>query len=111
MGHSDSITYQFGVTLPIKDGMLASGSQDRRLILWDLFKVGEEQAQEECRRYGCPELFMMHAGHTGAVTDLSWCPYKDWTIGSVADDNIVHLWEIDKIYLMPRELMWKKFWI
>lgn len=96
MGHSDSITsLEFS---PHKDGMLASGSQDRRLILWDLFKVGEEQAQEDAED-GCPELFMMHAGHTGAVTDLSWCPYKDWTIGSVADDNIVHLWEIGKTLL------------
>lgn len=96
MGHSDSITsLEFS---PHKDGMLASGSQDRRLILWDLFNVGEEQAQEDAED-GCPELFMMHAGHTGAVTDLSWCPYKDWTIGSVADDNIVHLWEIGKTLL------------
>lgn len=96
MGHSDSITsLEFS---PHKDGILASGSQDRRLILWDLFKIGEEQAQEDAED-GCPELFMMHAGHTGAVTDLGWCPYKEWTIGSVADDNIVHLWEVGKTLL------------
>lgn len=93
MGHSDSITcLEFS---PHKDGIIASGSQDRRLIIWDLFKIGEEQQQEDAED-GCPELFMMHAGHTGAVTDLSWCPFKDWTIGSVADDNIVHLWEVSK---------------
>lgn len=91
MGHLDSITaLEFS---PHRDGILASGSQDRRLILWDLFKVGEEQAQEDAED-GCPELFMMHAGHTGGVTDLSWCPYRDWTVASVADDNIVHLWEV-----------------
>lgn len=91
MGHSDSIScLEFS---PHKDGIIASGSQDRRLIVWDLFKIGEEQQQEDAED-GCPELFMMHAGHTGAVTDLSWCPYKNWTLGSVADDNIVHLWEI-----------------
>lgn len=104
MGHSDSITsLEFS---PFKDGILASGSQDRRLILWDLFKIGEEQAQEDAED-GCPELFMMHAGHTGAVTDLSWCPYKDWTLASVADDNIVHLWEVSKSLLdveVPLEL-------
>ena len=66
--------------------------------VWDLFKIGEEQQQEDAED-GCPELFMMHAGHTGSVTDLSWCPYKDWTIGSVADDNIVHLWEVGKSLL------------
>ncbi|EMG50026.1 hypothetical protein G210_4989 [Candida maltosa Xu316] len=91
MGHSEGITsMEFS---PHKDGILASGSQDRRVIIWDLFKIGEEQQQEDAED-GCPELFMMHAGHTAGVTDLSWCPFKDWTLGSVADDNIVHLWEI-----------------
>lgn len=93
MGHSDSITcLEFS---PHRDGILSSGSQDRRLIIWDLFKIGEEQQQEDAED-GCPELFMMHAGHTGAVSDLSWCPFQDWTVGSVADDNIVHLWEMSK---------------
>ncbi|CAH6720240.1 histone acetyltransferase type B subunit 2 [[Candida] jaroonii] len=91
MGHSDAITsLEFS---PTKDGIVASGSQDRRLMIWDLSKIGEEQVQEDAED-GCPELFMMHAGHTGGVTDLSWCPYKDWTLASVADDNIVHIWEI-----------------
>ncbi|KAK6200529.1 histone acetyltransferase subunit [Scheffersomyces amazonensis] len=93
MGHSDSITsLEFS---PHKDGILASGSSDRRVILWDLFKIGEEQQQEDAED-GCSELYMMHAGHTGAVMDLSWCPYKEWTLASVADDNIVHLWEVGK---------------
>ncbi|CAK7895353.1 histone acetyltransferase type B subunit 2 [[Candida] anglica] len=96
MGHSGSISsLEFS---PHRDGILASGSEDRRLILWDLFKVGEEQAQEDAED-GCPELFMMHAGHTGAVMDLNWCPYRDWTLASVADDNIVHLWEVGKSIL------------
>ncbi|RCK63964.1 Histone acetyltransferase type B subunit 2 [Candida viswanathii] len=91
MGHSEGITsLEFS---PHNDGILASGSQDRRVIVWDLFKVGEEQQQEDAED-GCPELFMMHAGHTAGVTDLTWCPYHDWTIGSVADDNIVHLWQV-----------------
>ena len=93
MGHSDAITcLEFS---PTKDGIVASGSQDRRLMVWDLAKIGEEQAQEDAED-GCPELFMMHAGHTGGVTDLSWCPYKDWTLSSVADDNIIHVWEVSK---------------
>lgn len=96
MGHSDSITsLEFS---PHSDGILASGSQDRRLIIWDLFKIGEEQQQEDAED-GCPEIYMMHAGHTGAVTDLSWCPYKPWTIASVADDNLVHIWEVGKSIL------------
>lgn len=91
MGHGDAITcLEFS---PRLDGIIASGSQDRRVILWDLSKIGEEQTQEDAED-GCPEIFMMHAGHTGGVTDLSWCPFDDWTLASVADDNIVHLWEV-----------------
>lgn len=93
MGHGDAITcLEFS---PHKDGIVASGSQDRRVILWDLTKIGEEQTQEDAED-GCPEIFMMHAGHTGGVTDLSWCPFDDWTLASVADDNIVHLWEVSQ---------------
>lgn len=93
MGHADAITsLEFS---PHNDEILGSGSQDRRLILWDLLKIGEEQTQEDAED-GCPELFMMHAGHTSSVMDFSWCPYRNWTIASVADDNIVHLWEVDK---------------
>lgn len=93
MGHSDSITcLQFS---PHNDGILASGSQDRRLIIWDILKIGEEQQQEDAED-GCPEIYMMHAGHTAAVSDLSWCPYKPWTLASTADDNLVHVWEVGK---------------
>ncbi|EGW32672.1 uncharacterized protein SPAPADRAFT_51205 [Spathaspora passalidarum NRRL Y-27907] len=100
MGHGDPITsMEFD---PHHDGILATGAQDRRVIIWDLSKIGEEQQQEDAED-GCPELFMMHAGHTGSVTDLNWCPFKPWTLGTVADDNIVHLWEVGKNLLNTEE--------
>ncbi|OBA21209.1 histone acetyltransferase subunit [Metschnikowia bicuspidata var. bicuspidata NRRL YB-4993] len=94
MGHGDGITsMEFS---PHRDGILASGSQDRRVILWDLCRIGEEQTQEDAED-GAPEIFMMHAGHTSAVTDLSWCPFQDWTLASTADDNILHLWKVSDL--------------
>lgn len=94
MGHGDAITcLEFS---PHRDGIVASGSQDRRVIIWDLSRIGEEQVQEDAED-GSPEIFMMHAGHTGGVSDLSWCPFVDWTLASVADDNIVHLWQVSKL--------------
>lgn len=93
MGHSNSVT-----TLewdPHHDGILASGSQSRRVILWDIAKIGEEQVQED-EDDGAPELFMMHAGHTANVTDISFNPTIPWTLATTAEDNIVHLWKINE---------------
>lgn len=93
VGHSESIsTLEWD---PHNDGILASGSQDRRVILWDIKKIGEEQTQED-EDDGAPELFMMHAGHTSGVTDISFNPHIPFTLASCADDNIIHLWKISK---------------
>lgn len=92
MGHSDSITCLDWS--PHADSLLASGSADRRVLLWDISKIGMEQVQEDDED-GSPELFMMHAGHTAPVTDLSWNPEVKYLIGTVAEDNIVNLWRVD----------------
>ncbi|KAH3681269.1 hypothetical protein WICPIJ_007774 [Wickerhamomyces pijperi] len=92
MGHSDAITCLDWS--PHADSLLASGSADRRVLLWDISKIGMEQVQEDDED-GSPELFMMHAGHTAPVTDLSWNPEVKYLIGTVAEDNIVNLWKVD----------------
>ncbi|ODQ82467.1 hypothetical protein BABINDRAFT_164254 [Babjeviella inositovora NRRL Y-12698] len=95
MGHSESITSM--EWSPHRDGILASGSQDRRVLLWDLYKIGEEQQQDDLED-GAPEIFMMHAGHTSSVQDLSWHPEIDWCLASTSDDNVVHIWKVaDKL--------------
>lgn len=40
---------------PHEEAILASGSHDRRVIFWDLSKVGEEQLPEDVGD-GAPEL-------------------------------------------------------
>jgi histone-binding protein RBBP4 len=76
---------------------MSSGS-DRRVNVWDLGRIGQEQNEEDGRD-GPPELLFVHGGHTGIVDDISWCMSgngNDFLIASVADDNIVQCWQMQK---------------
>lgn len=91
MGHKKSITNVEWD--PFHENIVASSSLDRRVILWDLNKIGEEQLQEESED-GVPELLMMHGGHTGGVNDFTFNPEIEWCLASCSDDNIVHIWGV-----------------
>ncbi|KAI9997692.1 hypothetical protein PInf_001623 [Phytophthora infestans] len=95
-GHTDEV-YQIQWS-PHHDGVLGSCSADRRVLIWDLTKIGEEQAAEDAKD-GPPELLFIHAGHTASVVDFSWHPNEPWVVSSVADDNILQIWQMaDHIY-------------
>lgn len=36
----------------------------------------------------------MHAGHTSRVSDISWNTNDDWTLASVAEDNVLQIWRM-----------------
>lgn len=91
MGHKKSITNVEWD--PFHENIVASSSMDRRVILWDLAKIGEEQLPEEAED-GVPELLMMHGGHTGGVNDFAFSPEIEWCLASCSDDNIVHVWGV-----------------
>ncbi|GIX62629.1 histone-binding protein RBBP4 [Babesia caballi] len=65
---------------PASAGMLASASEDSQVCLWEL------SAEEQLR--------FVHAGHRGAVSDISWLKAASmkngFTLASVAADNAVH---------------------
>lgn len=88
-GHDGSITCL--EWSPHNDGVLATAGQDRRVIIWDIRHIGEEQTADDAED-GAPELLFMHGGHTNPVGDISWNPVVPWTLASVADDNIAHVW-------------------
>lgn len=83
---------------PFTESILASCGADRRVHVWDLSKIGEEQSPEDAED-GPPELLFIHGGHTSKVSDLSWNLDEPWVIASVAEDNILQIWQMaDNIY-------------
>lgn len=100
IGHSDAVTSLHWS--PHDDRVLASAGGDRRAILWDISKIGEEQSQEDAED-GAPELLFMHGGHTSAITDFAWSPNHEWMLASVSDDNIAQVWQ-PKLGVVGREV-------
>lgn len=78
---------------PHNETILGSCSADRRVHIWDLAKIGEEQDPEDAED-GPPELLFIHGGHTSKVSDFSWNATDHWAIASVADDNILQVWQM-----------------
>lgn len=64
-----------------------------------LYRIGEEQTPQDAEE-GPPELLFVHGGHTSKISDFSWNPCEDWVVASVAEDNILQIWQMgDHIYL------------
>jgi histone-binding protein RBBP4 len=83
---------------PHNETILASSGTDRRLNVWDLSKIGEEQSSEDIED-GPPELLFIHGGHTAKISDFSWNPNEPWVICSVSEDNIMQVWQMaENIY-------------
>ncbi|CAH8358773.1 unnamed protein product [Eruca vesicaria subsp. sativa] len=83
---------------PNNETILASCCLGRRLMIWDVSRINEEQTAEDAED-GPPELLFIHGGHTSKVTDFSWNPCEDWVISSVAEDNILQIWQMaENIY-------------
>jgi histone-binding protein RBBP4 len=78
---------------PFSGTLLGSSGSDRRVCLWDLSKIGSEQTAEDAED-GPPELIFIHGGHTSKVSDFSWNMNDQLTIASVAEDNILQIWQM-----------------
>eukprot|EP01095_Lingulamoeba_sp_RSL-Kostka_P017753 TRINITY_DN9433_c0_g1_i1.p1 TRINITY_DN9433_c0_g1~~TRINITY_DN9433_c0_g1_i1.p1 ORF type:complete len:248 (-),score=98.68 TRINITY_DN9433_c0_g1_i1:132-875(-) len=97
---------------PFNKTVLGSCGSDRRLMIWDVAKIGEEQSAEDAED-GPPELLFIHGGHTSKVSDFGWNPNEPWMLASVAEDNILQVWQmaqniysdyVDDEEILPEEL-------
>jgi len=44
-------------------------------------------------------FFFLKGGHTANVSDICWNPNDEWVMASVAEDNILHIWQMaENIY-------------
>lgn len=94
-GHSEGV-YQVDWA-PFNETILASSSRDRRVHIWDMSRIGNEQDPEDAED-GPPELLFIHGGHTTNVSEFSWSPNDDWVVASVAEDNILQIWQMVTIF-------------
>jgi histone-binding protein RBBP4 len=61
-------------------------------------RIDQEQTPEDAED-GPPELLFIHGGHTSKISDFSWNPCEDWIMASVAEDNILQIWQMaENIY-------------
>eukprot|EP00798_Chlamydomonas_sp_ICE-L_P001886 gene1886-33302_t len=99
--HTDEV-FQIGWS-PKNETILASCGADRRVMVWDLSRIGDEQSPEDAED-GPPELLFIHGGHTSKISDFAWNPNDDWVLASVAEDNILQVWQMaENIYESPEE--------
>lgn len=89
--HSEEV-FQIGWS-PKHETILSSCGADRRVMIWDLSRIGDEQSEEDAQD-GPPELLFIHGGHTSKISDFSWNPNDDWVVASVAEDNILQVWQM-----------------
>jgi histone-binding protein RBBP4 len=78
---------------PFDECILASSSEDRRVNVWDISRIGKEQPPEDAED-GPPELLFIHGGHTAKVFDFSWNANDSWYVASVAEDNVLQIWQM-----------------
>lgn len=50
---------------------------------------------------GPPEVLFVHGGHTSKVSELSWNLNDDWVLSSVAEDNILQVWQMAENLYLP----------
>ncbi|KFD72195.1 hypothetical protein M514_01390 [Trichuris suis] len=88
------IVYAMVQWSPHNETILASSGTDRRLHVWDLSKIGEDQSVEDAAD-GPSELLFAHLGHTAKISDFSWNPEEPWMISSVSEDNVMQVWQMN----------------
>jgi WD40 repeat protein len=106
IGHEEGV-YQVSWS-PHHETILASSGRDRRIHFWDMSRIGNEQSAED-EEDGPPELLFIHGGHTSNISDFSWNPNEEWMVASVAEDNVLQMWQMVAFIISFFELQCRCF--
>ena len=80
---------------PSNPSIFASSSKDCKIKLWDLSELNETKINDDEDN----EIFFVHSGHKGTVTDFSWNGSEDLEIISADSKNQLQSWKIkDDLY-------------
>lgn len=80
-GHDDAINaLSFN---PASEYILATGSADKTIGLWDLRNLQNKLHSLE--------------GHQDAVTSLSWHPFEEAILGSAGYDRRIMFWDLSRV--------------
>ncbi|KAL8440009.1 hypothetical protein Efla_004925 [Eimeria flavescens] len=80
---------------PQNKAVLAAGTTDRLVRIFDCSLIGAEQSPEEAEE-GPPEVIFVHGGHVAGITELDWNPLDDefpWVLASASEDNVLQVWQ------------------
>lgn len=87
--HSDSINQTRWS--PHSKNVLGSCSADRKICIWDLNKIGEEESKIDQTP---AELVFIHSGHKNNAIDIAWNPVQEMEIASISYDNVLQIWSM-----------------
>lgn len=73
--------------------ILGACNGDRRIYLFDMDRIFEEQTPDDADE-GPSTLLFSHNGHTSPIYDLDWNPNEELMVCSVSEDNIVQCWQV-----------------
>lgn len=80
---------------PRNKAVLAAGTTDRFVRIFDCSLIGAEQTSEEAEE-GPPEVVFVHGGHLAGITELNWNPLDEqfpWVVASASEDNVLQIWQ------------------
>ncbi|TNJ27406.1 Histone acetyltransferase type B subunit 2 [Giardia muris] len=77
---------------PFYPGYVLTGSEDSRVVLWDLTRTSARKTCGDQDSTIPPEVCFVHGGHTTFVSAVCWHPSIPNLIGSAAEDNSLQFW-------------------